>query len=110
VAEFTASTTYARLTRRQARCIMACVVLVMVGGAVTTLSPLGSSNFHPERAEASDVALYRAEVDRISHGESYYEAAARELAARGYPTRSVFNWRMPLPMWLLGKLPNAALG
>ena len=33
-----------------------------------------------------------------------------ELRARGYPTRSLFNWRTPLPMWLLGVLPDAALG
>jgi hypothetical protein len=56
------------------------------------------------------VALYRAEVDRIHNGEGYYQAAAAELTARGYPTRSVFNWRTPLPMWLLGKLPAAAWG
>ena len=56
------------------------------------------------------MALYRAEVDRIHRGEGYYQAAAAELTPRGYPTRSVFNWRTPLPMWLLGKLPAAAIG
>ena len=35
---------------------------------------------------------------------------ATELQARGYPTRSVFNWRTPLPMWLLGVLPGEAAG
>lgn len=39
-------------------------------------------------------------------GESYYDAAAAELRARGYPTRSVFNWRTPLPVWLVGILPD----
>ena len=76
-----------------------------------TLSPLGSTNLLPRRARAAaDVALYRAEVDRIRRGEGYYQAAAAELTPRGYPTRSVFNWRTPLPMWLLGKLPASALG
>src|SRR5262249_42674640 len=35
-------------------------------------------------------------------GEGYYAAAATELRARGYPTKSVFNWRTPLPIWLIG--------
>ena len=46
----------------------------------------------------------------IHQGESYYEAAADELTSRGYPTRSVFNWRTPLPMWLLGMLPAFEIG
>ena len=37
--------------------------------------------------------------DRIRAGEGYYQVAAEELVERGYPTRSVFNWRTPLPMW-----------
>lgn len=60
--------------------------------------------------ESSDVHLYHAEVARIQRGEGYYEAAAVELPARGYPTQSVFNWRTPLPMWLVGKLPRADFG
>ena len=56
------------------------------------------------------MALYRAEVDRIRNGEGYYQAAAAELTARGYPTRSVFNWRTPLPMWLLGKHADIGAG
>ena len=76
-------------------------------GVGVTLSPLGSTNLLPGSKGGADVALYRAEVDRISRGEGYYQAAAAELTPRGYPTRSVFNWRTPLPMWLLGKLPAA---
>jgi hypothetical protein len=38
-------------------------------------------------------------------GEAYYDAANQELRARGYPTRSVFNWRAPLPVGLIGRLP-----
>jgi hypothetical protein len=63
-----------------------------------------------DRGGEGDIALYKAEVDRIQNGQGYYEAAAAELVARGYPTRSVFNWRTPLPMWLLGKLPSPVLG
>jgi hypothetical protein len=50
--------------------------------------------------------LYAAEVERMHAGESYYDAAAAELPSRGYPTRSIFNWRTPLPVWLIAVLPE----
>ena len=104
------TTSYTRLTRRQARWALALIAAAIVAGVAVTLSPLASSNLGPHPNEKGDVALYQAEVDRIHQGEGYYQAAAAELTARGYPTRSVFNWRTPLPMWLLGKLPNVVLG
>jgi hypothetical protein len=107
----TAHTTgYARLTRLQARAVAIVLVLVLGAAAAVTLSPLASSNLKEHPNQAGDVQLYRAEVDRIHRGEGYYQAAAAELTARGYPTQSVFNWRTPLPMWLLGKLPAVAFG
>jgi hypothetical protein len=86
------------------------MALTMVLGVAVTFVPTPGGSLAPEAAGPGDVALYRAEVDRIHNGESYYQAAAEELTARGYPTRSPFNWRTPLPMWLLGKLPAAAWG
>ena len=103
-------TGYRRLSPRQARCVLALSGLVLAGAVALTLSPWASSNLRPRRGRPNDVSLYRAEVERIRRGESYYQAAAAELPARGYPTRSVFNWRTPLPMWLLGKMPSAAWG
>ena len=52
-----------------------------------------------------DCGLDQDGVDRIHAGEGYYRAAGDELRGRGYPTRSVFNWRTPLPMWLIGRMP-----
>ena len=75
-----------------------------------TLSPLASGNILQHSNRPGDVPLYRAELDRIHRGEGYYQAAAAELTTRGYPTLSVFNWRMPLPVWLLGKMPTWMLG
>src|SRR5262245_19616252 len=66
-----------------------------------TLSSLRSGFADAPSRGPGDVALYQAEVERIRAGESYYEAAANELPARGYPTRSVFNWRTPLPVSLV---------
>jgi hypothetical protein len=71
-----------------------------------TFSPYKSGFADAQNRGPGDVELYRAEVERIHSGESYYDAAAVELRERGYPTRSIFNWRTPLPVWLIGKLPD----
>jgi hypothetical protein len=78
--------------------------------AAVTLSPLKSGFAHAPARGPGDIALYRAEIDRIHAGDNYYSAANDELRSRGYPTRSAFNWRTPLPMWLVGKLPTVELG
>jgi hypothetical protein len=104
------TTGYARLAPRQARAVLAVITVTMGLGVAVTLSPLASTNDIPRANDANDVALYRAEAVRIHQGEGYYQAAAAELSARGYPTRSVFNWRTPLPMWLVGKMPAMGLG
>jgi hypothetical protein len=67
-----------------------------------SLSPMASGFADAPSRGASDVDLYHAEVERIARGESYYSAAGAELHERGYPTRSIFNWRTPLPKNVLG--------
>lgn len=57
-------------------------------------------------ASNTDERCYEAIVQRINAGETYYAAAACELRSRGYPTSSVFNWRLPLLAYLLGILPS----
>ena len=103
-------TDYVRLTRQQSRATLLAIVMASVAGVAITVSPLSSGNILAHSNRPGDVPLYRAEVDRIHAGEGYYQAAAAELTARGYPTLSVFNWRMPLPIWLLGKMPAVVLG
>jgi len=103
-------TGYARLAPLQARVVLAALVVMTILCAGITLSPLKITRVGKHGGGEGDIALYRAEVARIRGGEGYYEAAAAELPERGYPTRSVFNWRTPLPMWMLGKLPHPALG
>ncbi len=103
-------TGYARLGPTQARLLLG---LLVVGAAFfvgVSLSPLAQGRVGKARSGAGDVALYLAEVERIAQGKDYYPAAAAELRARGYPTASVFNWRTPLPMWLLGRLPGIVWG
>src|SRR5262249_51197384 len=93
-----------------ARAVLAAVAAAVLFCVAVSLSPLKSGFADGPSRGPSDVQLYRAEVDRIHAGERYYAVAADELRTRGYPTRSVFNWRPPLPMWLVGMLPDIALG
>ncbi|MBN1395951.1 MAG: hypothetical protein JW959_13095 [Pirellulales bacterium] len=101
----THATDYARLTPPAARIVLCAIAIASLLGAFLTLTPLQSDNLNPKRKAESDVSLYAAEAERIRNGEDYYSAAAAELTKRGYPTRSVFNWRTPLPTWLVGKMP-----
>jgi hypothetical protein len=104
------ATGYARLTPWQARRVLLGLLLLTGFFLAVLPGPPPVCNLRQEGSQTGDVALYRAEIDRIHAGEGYYQAAATELVARGYPTRSVFNWRTPLPMWLIGKMPAAVLG
>lgn len=92
---------------RRARLQLAVWIILAAFCVVVTFSPLRSGYTKGPRFNApTDIQLYQAEIDRIRGGEGYYAAAAAELRARGYPTASIFNWRTPLPMWLIGNLPQ----
>ena len=60
-------------------------------------------------AGIGDVATFKAMADRIGGGESYYEVFGDELRRRGYPARSVFNWRTPLLLSTLARVPEPAI-
>ena len=104
------SSRYANLNRLQSR-IVAGVVLTVTLLCVWISNSKYRISFEdrPHRA-SNDIDLYYAETRSVWEGESYYEAAHRELKARGYPTHSLFNWRTPLPMWLLGQFPDPLFG
>lgn len=99
-----------RLSCGQARWVLAVAAAAATLFVAISLSPLASGYADAPDRGPNDVQLYRAEIDRIHNGESYYGAAKAELTSRGYPTRSIFNWRMPLPIWPLGMLPNPETG
>jgi hypothetical protein len=90
----------------RARIELALFALTAAFFLAVTLSPLRSGFADAPDRGPGDVELYRTEVDRIHAGESYYDAAGAELRRRGYPTHSIFNWRTPLPVWLVAKLPS----
>jgi hypothetical protein len=91
---------------RRAWLLLALFALTASVLVAISLSPWRSGFADAPSRGTSDVFLYRAEVERIAAGQGYYEAAAAELRARGYPTRSVFNWRTPLPVALVAWLPE----
>ena len=96
-------TGYARLRPWQARAVLAAWAILAIVCLAKMPTPPPPCDARDEATNNGDVALYRAEVDRIHAGEGYYRVVGEELVARGYPTRSVFNWRTPLPVWLIGK-------
>ena len=90
--------------------VLAALMLLALG-----LFSLGHSALTPATAPpapGADPALYRAIVVRMRQGADYYTAAGIELRApRGpqgahYPTRSVFNWRLPTLAWVLARWPE----
>ncbi len=86
-------------------------LMLLIGfGLWKSPSPPQLCNVREENARSGDVFLYMSEIKRVHAGENYYQAAAEELVAQGYPTASFFNWRTPLPVWLIGKLPDPLIG
>ena len=109
-ADLTSRSRFSRYALLRARYVLAAFGMIALFLLGISLSPLANDATDTQRRGSGDVALYKAEIDRISAGESYYAAAGDELRSRGYPTRSVFNWRTPLPMWLIGVLPTTDFG
>jgi hypothetical protein len=106
----TVTSSFVRLSPWQARSVLIGLVLLISFSLWKSPPPPPLCDVREENAKSGDVFLYMSEIKRIHGGENYYQAAAEELAAQGYPTASVFNWRTPLPMWLIGKLPGPLLG
>jgi hypothetical protein len=99
-----------RLTPRAARSILAVALLGAAACVAITLSPLAKGKADDASRGANDMTLYRSEVIRVAQGEAYYDVAGDELRTQGYPTKSVFNWRTPLLVWLLAVLPSPQVG
>lgn len=99
-----------RLSPRAARVVLALAAVLACLAAGWTFSPWANNRAGQQTGRTSDVDLYRAEVARMASGEGYYPAAAAELRLRGYPTRSIFNWRTPIPLWMFAQWPDPRWG
>lgn len=97
------------LTALRAACVIALLVAFMLYGlAVCRPIPLILDAEGKPRDKA--LTLYQTVVEQIHAGESYYSVVGSELRRIGYPTQSVFNWRLPALAWLLGQLPSIRTG
>ena len=76
--------------------IVLCIGLPVLFGLVVWLAPtdIGETKSLPDAK--ADVQLFRAVVHQMEDGQPYYRVFGTELRERGYPARSVFNWRQPL--------------
>jgi hypothetical protein len=95
-------TRYEHLTRGQALLVLAALFLVVAGCVSISFGPPPKIG----RSGPADGALYTAVVQRVHAGQSYYSVLGDELHSRGYPMRSVFNWRTPLLLELIAGLPS----
>jgi hypothetical protein len=105
-----ADSVFGRLTSLHARFLFVAWMLLVVCSVAVTLTRWKSGFAGAPSRGPGDIALYRAKIERIGRGAGYYEAANAELRLRGYPTKSLFNWRTPLPVWFLGRLPDPLYG
>lgn len=85
--------------------------LVLVLFAVCLVYSLLSFHQNPldvyeNKKGQGDSALYASVIQQMSSGAGYYETMSEELKTRGYPTFSLFNWRLPTLFFLLSYLPD----
>lgn len=103
---FPKSTRFNNLKPRNAALVMAGLLSLILYGIIFQ-QPLILE--WQKKNLGADQKNYRAIIGRIHSGEGYYQAAGSELRKRGYPTRSVFNWRLPSLAWFMGHLPNVQI-
>ena len=82
------------------------LTLAVLAGLVVYSMTLQPADPRPGRPPStfSDGALYAAIADRVMRGETYYEAAAAEQRAHGYPTTPAQVFREPTLSWIMAAL------
>ena len=106
----TTASSFSRLSPWQARGVLIALAALIGMSLWKSPTPPPLCDVRVENERSGDVFLYMTEVRRVHAGENYYRVIAEELSAQGYPTASVFNWRTPLPVWLIGKMPDVLVG
>jgi hypothetical protein len=95
---------FSSISHRAALIIILSIVFLIFWGLVFEKP---SEKFNPNKTnEGGDSAVQYSIIKRIHNGENYYLVAGQELRKFGYPTSSVFNWRLPFLAWILGTLPS----
>ncbi len=104
------ATRYACLSRCSAIAILTATLIGIVWCLWITATQQTGQLTPPSDEKKRDALLFRSVVDRVHAGEGYYDAWGSEARSLGYPTRSIFNWRLPLFAWLNGNLPDLIWG
>ena len=100
----------ARRQQRKATLGLAALVAAMAVCLFVAVSKDPNPPLVPPPGATGDLDFFRILVECVRSGESYYDAAHREMLAHGYPTRSVFNYRTPIFAWALAALPGPNSG
>ena len=94
------------MDRVKARIWLAILAVVFLA-CLTAIGVPGTPSSTGSATSQTDVVLYQTIVDRIRHGEPYYDAAVELHRAGGYPLKPFFTVRMPtlavveavMPIW-----------
>src|SRR5437773_4095154 len=93
------------LSRRTAYRLVLAIGFPVVFALALWLTPYHAFSHKTRKPVEGDLGLFKAVVNGQRLGRPYYEVYGAESRDRGYPTRSVFNWRQPLLMRALALLP-----
>jgi hypothetical protein len=96
------TTRFADWSRGRARIALALTAALTLGGlwmaTTRSLSPV-----EPQRAGDTDIDLFRKVVEHVHDGATPYDAFDRVFKEYNYPVSSVFNYRTPLHLWMIGQ-------
>ncbi len=95
---------YATRTRALAT-LLGLLVVVGVGILYPAVPPRVRLAPSRDTSSTTDAQTFAAVVDRLSAGETYYDAMGVELRNHDYPTLDPFNWRTPLHLSVLALAP-----
>jgi hypothetical protein len=102
------STRYSTLSPVQARLALALLAATIVS-FINTPTPRTNGVAGGHTGD-TDSDLFRQVVHHIHAGESTQDAFEQVFKTYNYPVRSVFNYRTPLHLWLIGTLPDPVWG
>ena len=114
---------FAGWDRWPARILLLVVTALLVLAAITPLSASldgkpsevpsligdGAPNGQTESERDDDLAFYDRVIERIGHGENYYDFIVEEQRARDYPVRPGLAVRLPTLAWIHASLGEPAM-
>jgi hypothetical protein len=90
-------------TARHARFALAVLLIVAI---VSLVAPTG--RVPRTQPEGGDSTTYERMIEQLKAGGAYYDTIGAQLRARGYATVEIFNWRTPLFLTFLARVPRPA--